>query len=421
MIPAVRLKSAPPHAAWRIALESSSLVSALFIASVATVDISAFSVYRYLLISDVLLLAAAVLSAIARRSTTVFVPKLMEVLFVVYLTSTAFAFLRPVHPAYGLLTWVHSVFLMLVYVPAVTTLLVNRPDLRRLLLPTLLISTTIQSAITVAQVARGLNWQTGTRIPGAFGSVHMWPYVAAITAIVALLMTRPEWRTRAGALCCLAVVGAAEAFRKSRMLWIGSVLGGTLFAFVYARNKVAALVVSAVVCMALTAGYAFDLYHPAVQERITAVLNPTETPDLIQRIRVVEDLTREFVESPIVGLGIQQSEKYLAELPSPPLVIQVHNVVMHAAVEGGIVAALALALLPLAIILLWVAGVHVRRDLASRLLVHWAGASLIAIYLAAQLTPALFEHTFYLLIAALASFAWPDRSDRMALDHAISM
>jgi hypothetical protein len=41
----------------------------------------------------------------------------------------------------------------------------------------------------------------------------------------------------------------------------------------------------------------------------------------------------------------------------------------------------------------------------SRLLLSWEGSSLISIYVAAQLTPTLSEHTFYLLLAALASAA----------------
>jgi O-antigen ligase len=273
-------------------------------------------------------------------------------------------------------------------------------------LPTLLISTTFQASITVWEVASGINWRTGTRIPGAFGSIHLWPYAASIAAVVVLLMTG-SWRAKTAAAGCFVLLAAAEMFRKSRMLWIASVLGGALFAFVQARNKVAAVVLTTLTCLALSAGYVLDLYHPAVRERITMTLNPTETPDLIARIRVVQEMTAEFVDSPIVGLGLRQSAQYMSETPAPPPVVEVHNIVMHAAVEGGAVAALALILLPLAIVLLWIAARRATADRASQVLVNWLGASLIAIYIAAQLTPALYEHTFYLLIAALASFACP--------------
>jgi len=376
------------------------IVTGLFVAAVATVDISAFNIYRYLLVSDGLLLTAAVIACVQRKSATVYVPTLISVLFGAYLLSSVFAFLRPVHPGLGVFTWAHSAFLMIVYVPAATTLLTLRPDLRRTLLVTLLVSTTVQAAITVAEVAAGLNWQTGTRIPGAFGSVHVWIYAVSVVAIVAIVMIG-SWRQKAFALGCLVVIAAAEMFRKSRMLWIASVLGGALFAFVQARHKITAILFSAIAIVAIAAGYALDLYHPAVQERITATLRPTETPDLIERIKVVEQLTEEFIESPIVGLGLRQSEPYLSETPSPPLVLEIHNVVMHAAVEGGAVAALAIALMPIAIVLLWRAAWALQPG--SRWLVNWLGAALTAIYVAAQLTPALFEHSFYLLIAALAS------------------
>jgi O-antigen ligase len=379
-----------------------AVVTGLFVTAVATVDISAFNIYRYLLVSDALLLMAAAIACAQRKSATVYLPTLIFFLFVVYLLSTAFAFFRPVHPGVGVLTWAHSAFLMIVYVPAATTLMTLRPDLRRMLLVTLLVSTTVQAAITVSQVAAGLNWQTGTRIPGAFGSVHVWTYAVSVVAIVAFVMIG-SWRQKTVAVGCLVVIAAAEMFRKSRMLWIASVLGGAIFAFVQAKHKIVATLVSAVACVALAAGYALDVYHPAVQERITATLQPTQTPDLIERIKVVEQLTKEFIQSPVVGLGLRQSERYLDETPSPPLVLEIHNVVMHAAIEGGAVAALAIALMPIGIVLLWRAAWTLQSD--ARWIVNWLGASLTAIYIAAQLTPAFFEHSFYLLIAALASLA----------------
>jgi len=388
------------HSPVRRLVGDPTVVTGLFVTAVATVDISVFNIYRYLLVSDALLLMAAAIACLQRRTATVYVPTLISLLFIAYLLSSAFAFFRPVHPGLGVLTWAHSAFLMIVYVPAATTLMILRPDLRRILLVTLLVSTTVQAATTVFEVAGGLNWQTGTRIPGAFGSVHVWTYAVSVVAIVALVMIG-SWRQKAFAFGCLLVIAAAEMFRKSRMLWIASVLGGALFAFVQARHKITAILLSAVACAALAAGYALDLYHPAVQERITATLQPTQTPDLIERIKVVEQLTEEFIESPVVGLGLRQSEAYLSESPSPPLVLEIHNVVMHAAIEGGAVAALAIALLPIGIVLLWRAAWMLQPD--ARWIVNWLGASLTAIYVAAQLTPALFEHSFYLLIAALAS------------------
>jgi O-antigen ligase len=332
-------------------------------------------------------------------------PKFIQLLFLVYLLSTAVAFFRPVDPGLGLLTWLHSAFLMIIYVPAATTLLVIRPDLQRSVLPVILVSTTFQAFMTVRAVAGGLNWQTGTRIAGAFGSVHVWIYAASMGAVVALLMTK-SWPTKTLAIGSVAIIAAAEVFRKSRMLWIASLIAASLLGFVQAKNKAMALLLSGLVCGALVAGYMLELYHPAIQLRIAATLRPTETPDLVARLQVVRDLTRAFVDSPILGLGLRQSAEYLNETPAPPPVVEVHNVVVHAAVEGGIAAGLALLLLPLGIVMLWMAACERHTNPSDRLLINWAGATLIAIYVAGQLTPALYEHSFYFLLAFLASFGW---------------
>jgi O-antigen ligase len=380
----------------------------LFLMAIATLDVSALSVYRYLLISDVLLLGAALTVIAERQSSIVYVPKLIQLLFVVYLISTALAFLRPVDPSLGLLTWLHSAFLMMVYVPAATSILVIRPDLRWLVLPAMLASTTLQALVTVLTVAGGLNWQTGTRIAGPLGSVHVWVYAASIAAAVGLLMMK-SWPLKVAGAGSFAVIAAAEVFRRSRMLWIASVVAASLFGFLRAKNKATALLLAVLVSFGLVVAYTFELYHPAIQSRIAATLRPTQTPDLVARLQVVRDLGGAFVDSPFIGLGVRQSPRYLSETPAPPPVVEIHNPVMHAAVEGGIGAALALVLLPVGILLLWIAARASHLVTTDRMLIDWAGASLLAIYLAAQLTPALYEHTFYLLLAFLASFAAGDR------------
>jgi O-antigen ligase len=125
---------------------------------------------------------------------------------------------------------------------------------------------------------------------------------------------------------------------------------------------------------------------------------------------VVADLSGAFVDSPIVGLGLRQSPRYLEETPSPPPVVEAHNTVIHAAVEGGVMAALSVMLLPVGIVMLWMASRQQYSGSHDQLLIDWSGATLIAIYVASQLTPALYEHTFYFLLAFLASFAWDGRS-----------
>jgi hypothetical protein len=295
--------------------------------------------------------------------------------------------------------------MMLVYVPAVTTLLALRTDLRRYVMPTLLVSVTVQSLVVIEAVAGGLVWQSGLRIGGAFGSVQLWPYAAAVVAAAALVMTGSV-RTRVAVLLALLPIAAAEMFLRSRMLWIASLLGATVFLFAQARSKVAAAALVSICVAALAGGYLLGVYPAAVQVRISDALNPTQTPDLVARLDVLRALSGAVVESPLVGLGIGQSAEYVDRLPAPPPVVNVHNVIVHAAVEGGIAAAAALALLPIAFLLLWRHGTTSSAG-TDRVRLNWAFASLLAIYAAAQLTPTLYEHTFYFLIGCLASFGGP--------------
>ena len=80
-----------------------------------------------------------------------------------------------------------------------------------------------------------------------------------------------------------------------------------------------------------------------------------------------------------LGIGLAQSERYLREHHSTAPVVAIHNVVLHAAVEGGIIAAAAMLLLPLAIIGRW----RVAARLPSRgwpaFLVSWEVAVLFAV------------------------------------------
>src|SRR5262249_7059148 len=141
----------------------------------------------------------------------------------------------------------------------------------------------------------------------------------------------------------------------------------------------------------------------AIQDRVSATLHPSDAKDLVARMDAVKELSVEISDSPFVGLGLGQSPAFMSALPVPPLVVNAHNVILHAAVEGGICGALALAMLPLGFIVLFKAGRRLRPRVEERLILNWTFASLMAIYVAAQLTPSLYEHTFYFLIGVLAS------------------
>jgi O-antigen ligase len=379
------------------------LVSLLFVVAVVTLDFSPVAVYRYLLVSDVLLLIALALQWNLSRAPAIYFPRSVQAAFALYVASTALAFARPAHPATGAFTWVHSVFLMLIYVPAATTLMTLRPDLQRWVRPAVLFSASVQGLVVAQAVSGGLNWTTGTRIAGAFGSIQLWIYAAAVVAALSMLMAGTP-RQRVFALVSLVPIGAAEIFLRSRMLWIASFLGACFFGFLQARRKPLAVASAFVVALALVVGYLAELYPPAVQARIGDALRPSQASDLVARLDVVQAAVGAIAESPFIGVGIGQSPDYFEQLPVPPVVVNAHNLILHASMEGGLLAGAALCLLPIGIFALWLDG---RRRVTGddRVSLNWAFATLAAVYAAAQLTPSLFEHTFFFLVAFLAAVA----------------
>jgi O-antigen ligase len=294
---------------------------------------------------------------------------------------------------------------MLVYVPVMTTLFVRRPDLQAYLPLTLVVSAMIQAVMIAAAVWGGLEWRTGTRIAGAMGSIALWLYVAAVVALIGTAMSG-HWALRLSALVGLLAIAMAEMFLRSRMLWLSSVLGACLMLVLQSRVRVKGLLVATGLCAAVALPYLANWYPPAIQYRIDQTLTPGRTSDLVARVQVVQDLSGAIDESRGLGIGLGQSERYLRERHSTARVVNVHNVVMHAAVEGGLLAGASVLLLPLAIVALAVAAArNAGKDHRRRFLVNWSAASLLGIYIGSQLTPTLYEHSFFLLVAALGAAA----------------
>lgn len=378
-------------------------VTLLFVAGAFLLDFSPLSVYRYFLLSDLLLLFACLIQWRIDRSLVVYVPALWIGLCVAYLGALLLSF-TAAQDFSGLWTWAHFAFLMLVFVPSLTTLLVRRPELKSWLLAAIVATALAHSVILFGEVARGLDWRTGTRISGALGTEGQWKYAAAFIALTGLVAAG-RWPARLAALAGLAVIVVAEMFLRSRMLWLTSMFGACLMLSLYGGRLLRGVVVAAVAAAAISVGYLAGWYPEAVQQRIVDALHPTEASDLIARLQVVRELTGAIEESGGLGIGLAQSERYLREHHSTAPVVAIHNIVLHAAVEGGIIAAAAMLLLPLAIFGLWrTAALRPARGWLA-FLVCWEAAVLVAVYAGSQLTPSLYEHTFYAIFAALAASA----------------
>ena len=127
-------------------------VHVLFVCGVLLVDISALSIYRYFLLSDLLFLSAFSLQTWIDRRTEVYYPRLLTWLFVVYLTAHFIAFGRSADMS-SASTWLHSLFVMLAYTPILTTLLVRRPELTRSLFVALMVSGGLQASSPLSPTA----------------------------------------------------------------------------------------------------------------------------------------------------------------------------------------------------------------------------------------------------------------------------
>jgi O-antigen ligase len=165
------------------------------------------------------------------------------------------------------------------------------------------------------------------------------------------------------------------------------------------------LIFAVAIIATLTIGYLAQLYPVAIQRRIAETLRPTESADLVARIQAVKDLAGAIEQSGGLGIGVGQSEAYLRNQHSTAPVVTIHNVVLHAAVEGGVLAAASIMLIPVAIVVLWRAALRRVRSPEESFLLNWQVATLLAIYAGAQLTPSLYEHSFYAIIPALAATA----------------
>jgi hypothetical protein len=305
----------------------------------------------------------------------------------------------------------HFVYLVVVLSPAVTALLVMRPEFRYYLFAGILIAGLVESVIFIAAVASGLEWQIGYRLSGALGTVSVWGYAAAAIALVALMMRGPAV-LRLSASLGLVILGVAEMFTRSRMLWVTTVLGSCLFVVAQSRRRIRAVAGLTAVIGLLIAGYLTGAFPEAVERRVSDTLRPTQAGDLVARMYVVHELAPAFERSAALGIGVGQSENVLREAHSPAVVVLVHNLIMHAAVEGGLLAALGLMMLPIGMIVLWRAALRQSCNRAERLLSNWEFSTLLAIYLGAQLTPTLFEQLFYVMLGALAAGAAGSRGAR---------
>jgi O-antigen ligase len=380
-------------------------LAVLVIAGTLLLDFAPLRIYRYFLWSDFLLLAAFVAVLWRRRTIAVVIPAAVTPVFAVFLLGHLLAFARASSAAEGLFTWLHMAFLMVLFVPAVATLLADRHELRAVVFGAILTAAVVQAAIIDVAVLSGQQWESGSRIAGALGNVAVWLFACGYVGLVSVMMAG-RWPARLLAAGSLLLLTPAVMFLRARMLWVAIVTGCVLLFIMQAKTWGRALAMVAISTGLLVSMYSAGLLPGAIQSRIEATLHPSRSVDLVYRLEVVRRLAPPFAASPLVGIGLGQSGSYLPPDFVAGRVGAIHNVVLHAGVEGGLPAAFAMLLLPVAFIVMWIRAKQSTAPAGpDRLLAHWLLASLLGIYVGAQFTPALYEHVVYFLIGFLASLA----------------
>jgi hypothetical protein len=377
------------------------LVTFLVAAGAFTIDFHPLPVFRYLLVSDVLFVTAGLVAWLTGSSMRV--PVFVTCCLGLYVANGLAAFLRSSDPEGGLYTWLHTAFLAFLYIPLVTTALATRRAYVRYAFAGVIVSAFVQAALVLLAISQGLYWEYGPRIRGALGNASLWIYPVAVLALVAVLL-RGRLVARLASLGILAVIIPAVLATRSRSIWIGILVGVPQLMLLLPRRKIAGAVAALGFAACLSAGYILELYPKPILDRITMTFTVRQSIDIIYRFEVVDRLLPLAAESPLVGIGLNESPKHLPRRLVASSVPQIHNPPLHAAVEVGVPGAFGLVALPIAVFLLWRrARLVTADDLGLQRIADWAFVSFTSIYVGVQFTPAMYEHVSYFVIAVLAS------------------
>lgn len=366
------------------------------------VDFTPLAVYRHLLLGDMVLLLSFVVLSFQTRRWRYRIPTIFAVLLIPYLLALLVSLVVAPDPSRGIFTWAHYAFATLVLLPSAFGLFSARPDLGPLFMRLVVLSAFLQATAISVDIAQGLDWTTGRRIFGAFGNHMVWLFCAATAAAFAWIVDG-NWRERCAGIVVLPMLLFATGVLRARMLWVALLVAVAVIVFLRLRSRILGAVLVAATCVTLIAVYRYELFPDAIQRRLEQTTSVSRELDLQWRIRVVEIMWRPFSEQPLLGVGLNHSELHIPLALVQGSVDAVHNIVLNAMVEGGIVAGLAMLLLPVACLRSWGGSAAWRPRARRTRTSDWAVASLLGVFAGAQFTPAIYEHVFYLLLALLAA------------------
>jgi len=387
-----------------------AIVPLLFIGGV-TADFSPLSVHLSLLVSDVCLIAAGVISlpyalAQAPQAFLRFLEShrsflVAAVLGVLFLVGTGLSTLLAGAPRAGVETWLLFALLVGLVVPLTALATAHSDIARRWLGRGLLLGATIGSLGFVGKAVTGSAPSYGFRSSGLFGSDPLLLIIVGLTIVLTRIGSRlraPERRLQPILLLELVLVGlfvAALAVSRYRAGWVAAIAAVLWVTALYARSlKVFAAVAFALVAVGVTS-YKLSILPDTVQTRIEQSFDSSQ-PDFFARREVAKRLLWVWTQEPW-GIGLNESVRYVPPVFASGRVDSIHNFVANGLVEGGPLAALPLAVFPFLLTAMWLRRHPQHHRPWER---TWGIAALWPAFIAAQFATSLYQHAAWIAVGA---------------------
>jgi O-antigen ligase len=261
----------------------------------------------------------------------------------------------------------------------------------------------------------GASWTYGTRLSGLAQAQTL--YVMLPGTIALCLVALERWPREEGKsasrkflvfrkwpilfpLSGIVLSSVAFMITRFRSIWIASFCGLVLLSLMLYHRRMIKILLYPGVAAVLLVLLATQGYLPqVVVDRFHSSFD-SQAPDIIARQEAMKRLLPIAVENPLIGIGFNNSKYFLPVELVEGRVGAIHNLLLSNLVENGLLAFLALVVLPLLLLAIY-RQVQRRGDPVDRYLGMWAISSFLGIYIGAQLTPNMFDHTFWFLMAYL--------------------
>jgi hypothetical protein len=255
----------------------------------------------------------------------------------------------------------------------------------------------------------------GPRRAGVFGSDPFFLFIVGLAIVLGhLTVTTVRWdslgqRRRRWArptLIFIDMIGAAVLIAALfvagyRAGWVATIALTLLVIVVAARTAKALALTLAVAVVTCSTAYALGAVPNPLIERVQHTFDLSQ-PDFAARRDAIAELLEAWFDRPW-GIGLGESDKYLSADLVEGRNPSAHNFIIHAFIEGGPLAGLAMAAFPFALVFLWKrhAPPLNRREWHD----VWPIAAVVAVVVAAYFSPTLYQHAAWTAVGALIGWA----------------